>query len=50
MSLLLLNVTLRGVTNKHCLLSLFSLKLVFFCFAVAIFDIAHDVKAIHGHC
>ena len=24
MSLLLLNVTLRGVSNKHCLLSLFS--------------------------
>ena len=27
MSLLLLNVTLRGVSNKHCLLSLFSLTL-----------------------
>ena len=25
MSLLLLTVTLRGVSNKHCLLSLFSL-------------------------
>ena len=29
MSLLLLNVTLRGVSNKHCLLSLFSFKLSF---------------------
>ena len=29
MSLLLLNVTLRGVSNKHCLLSLFSLSLEF---------------------
>ena len=27
MSLLLLTVTLRGVSNKHCLLSLFSLSL-----------------------
>ena len=27
MSLLLLNVTLRGVSNKHCLLSLFSFAL-----------------------
>ena len=26
MSLLLLTVTLRGVSNKHCLLSLFSLS------------------------
>ena len=26
MSLLLLTVTLRGVSNKHCLLSFFSLK------------------------
>ena len=29
MSLLLLTVTLRGVSNKHCLLSLFSLELPF---------------------
>ena len=28
MSLLLLNVTLRGVSNKHCLLSLFSLHIL----------------------
>ena len=28
MSLLLLTVTLRGVSNKHCLLSLFSLVLL----------------------
>ena len=28
MSLLLLTVTLRGVSNKHCLLSLFSLSLL----------------------
>ena len=27
MSLLLLTVTLRGVSNKHCLLPLFSLRL-----------------------
>ena len=32
MSLLLLNVTMRGVSNKHCLLSLFSfaMHLTFF--------------------
>ena len=28
LSLLLLNVTLRGVSNKHCLLSLFSFTLI----------------------
>ena len=32
MSLLLLTVTLRGVSNKHCLLSLFSLFLYFYSF------------------
>ena len=31
MSLLLLTVTLRGVSNKHCLLSLFSLLQIIDC-------------------
>ena len=32
MSLLLLTVTLRGVSNKHCLLSLFSLMIIHFAY------------------
>ena len=35
MSLLLLTVTMRGVSNKHCLLSLFSFCL-FFGFVISI--------------
>ena len=40
MSLLLLTVTLRGVSSKHCLLSFF------ICFVVAICDLVHDVETI----
>ena len=36
MSLLLLTVTLRGVSNKHCLLSLFSLSLFHISLAAAV--------------
>ena len=45
MSLLLLTVTLRGVSNEHCLLSLFSLL---FCFVVAICNLVHAVEAMYG--
>ena len=48
MSLLLLTVTLRGVSNKHCLLSLFFIEIIF-CF-VDMSDLVHDVEAIHDLC
>ena len=46
-----MTITVRGVSNKHCLLPFFiELKLHVFCFVVAIFDLVQvllqDVEAI----